>query len=84
MRRAALEHPRLLARRRLWRALRHDTPGAPPAANRFRKTLRASGCGHAHCWLCHGDKLAGAPTLRERRARLNHAEGLGALGRYAR
>lgn len=34
---------------------------------RFRKSQRVGGCGRPRCWLYHYDKLAGCPTVRDRR-----------------
>ncbi len=48
---------------------------------RFRKAQRVGGCGRTQCWLCHGDKLAGLATLRERRAAAALCEGLVELTR---
>ena len=38
-------------------------------AGRFRKR-RALGCGHARCFLCHGDKILGIATHKDRLAEL--------------
>ncbi len=70
MKRAATERARTLDR---WREhlRRHDAKVdcvCERQAGRFRKAQRVGGCRRARCWLCHGDKLAGLPTLQERRA----------------
>lgn len=43
---------------------------------RFRKSQRLGGCRRPRCWLCHHDKLAGIPTLRDRRASATEREGI--------
>lgn len=78
MQRAAREYARSLRQHRRW--LEHmrarGLPVVAPAPNRFRKQLRIGGCGHARCWLCHGDKLAQRPTPRQRRALAAGCDGL--------
>lgn len=79
MQRAARERLRTLKLRKRWQALAR-TRGLPaPPANRFRKQLRAGGCGHPRCWLCHGDKLAQRPAPRQRRALAAARDGLALL-----
>ena len=71
MRRAALERARAL---RVWRAhnyLYHRFDDGPPCIcdeqpNRFRKGQKQGGCGKPRCYLCHGDKLLGLPTVKDR------------------
>ena len=48
-------------------------------SDRFRKSQRIGGCGGPRCWLCHSDKLAGRPTLRDLRAIAAQIEGLAEL-----
>jgi hypothetical protein len=90
MRRAALERPRTL---RVWgRHLARHLALSPTAIlcvcefqpGRFRKGERVGGCGRARCYLCHGAKLLGIPTCRERVARISYHEWLAELGRNAR
>lgn len=38
----------------------------PDGKNRFTKQ-HALACGHAKCYLCHGDKLLGKKTLQEKK-----------------
>jgi hypothetical protein len=90
MKRAAAEKIRTL---RVWQQYRckheryHQSSSARQPG-RFRKAWRAAGCGHARCWLCHADKLAGLPPMQERRASVVLREGLTELpasilvGRY--
>jgi hypothetical protein len=35
--------------------------------NRFRKGQKRGGCGHARCYMCHGDKLMKVLTIPNRR-----------------
>lgn len=82
MKRAATERTRTLHR---WRAhLRgHDAKvdcACERQAGRFRKGQRVGGCRRARCWLCHGDKLAGLPTLQERRAEGRMRSGIAEAG----
>ncbi len=35
--------------------------------NRFRKGQKKAGCGHVRCYMCHGEKLLGIPTIANRR-----------------
>ena len=73
MRRAIAERLRTV---RVWKAhLRHLHATGPILCpcefeiGRFRKAQRIGGCGNSRCFLCHGDKLLGRPTLQELRAR---------------
>lgn len=50
---------------------------------RFRKSQRIGGCGRPRGWLCHSDKLAGRPTLRELRAIAAQFEGLAEMSEGA-
>lgn len=81
MQRAAREYARSLRQHRRW--LEHmrarGLTVAALAPNRFRKQLRTGGCGHARCWLCHGDKLAQRPTPRLLRALAAGRDGLAQL-----
>jgi len=77
MRRAAIERFRTL---RVWR--QHlATHGAKVVcdcefqAGRFRKSQRVGGCGRPRCWLCHFDKLAEIPTVRDLRSFASEREG---------
>ena len=81
MQRAAREYARSLRQHRRWleRAHARGWPVDAPAPNRFRKQLRAGGCGHARCWLCHGDKLAKRPSPRQLRALAAGRDGLAQL-----
>lgn len=81
MQRAAREYARSLRQHRRWleRARARGLPVDAPAPNRFRKQMRAGGCGHARCWLCHGDKLAKRPSPRQRRALAASRDGLAQL-----
>jgi len=71
MRRATLERARAL---RVWRAhnwLYHRWDDEPTCIcdkqpNRFRKGQKQGGCGKPRCYLCHGDKLLGIPTIKDR------------------
>jgi len=59
----------------------HGWPQKPVNCNcdhqvgRFRKR-KARGCGHARCFLCHGDKILGISTHQGRLADLRYAEAL--------
>jgi hypothetical protein len=81
MKRAAIERTRTI---RTWRThlLTHEQPVrcvCDLQPGRFRKGQRARGCGRAACWLCHGDKLAGRPTLKQRLGRAVEREGMAEL-----
>lgn len=41
---------------------------------RFRKGQRVGGCGHARCYLCHGEKLFQRPTRQQRLNDLSYKE----------
>lgn len=78
MKRAALERLRTVS---FWRE--HLATHARPIIcacdlqpGRFRKSQRVGDCGRPRCWLCHPDKLAGRPTLRDRRDILRLSEGM--------
>ncbi|MEO8038440.1 MAG: hypothetical protein ABI794_06690 [Betaproteobacteria bacterium] len=78
MKRAALERPRTL---NTWRqhVVKHGDLTrcvCEVQAGRFRKSQRAGGCGRPRCWLCHGDKLGGLPTIRVRKGQARYREGL--------
>ena len=72
MRRAFQERARAL---RTWRAHndlyhRWDDPWSVPCIcdtqpNRFRKGQKQGGCGKPRCYMCHGDKLLGIPTVKD-------------------
>lgn len=67
MRRAAEERG-LAVRRQRDRKTYLGRFGEPGAPGYYRKS-RPLGCKKARCWLCHGDKLLGIPTMQERRLR---------------
>jgi hypothetical protein len=80
MRRASVERSRTV---NVWRAhLRRSHPVEPILCRcefevgRFRKAQRIGGCGNSRCFLCHGDKILGRPTLQELRARDRQREAL--------
>jgi len=74
MRRAAIERSRAL---RIWKAHirlihggRLDTGCVCDSqANRFRKGQKQGGCGQPRCYICHGPKLLGEPTVKDRMER---------------
>lgn len=73
MTRARIERQRAV---RVWREhLRTLHPRGPIFCDcefqvgRFRKRQRVAGYGNSRCFLCHGDKLMGRPTMQELRAR---------------
>jgi hypothetical protein len=66
---------------RIWRAhlATHEQPvlcACDLEPGRFRKSQRVGGCSRPRCWLCHGDKLAGRPSLNDLRALVAYREGL--------
>ena len=78
MKRAAIERGRTV---RTWRAhlATHTRPvlcACDLQPGRFRKSQRVGGCGRPQCWLCHGDKLAGRLSLKQRVALTVQQEGL--------
>jgi hypothetical protein len=78
MKRAAEERTRTLTvwRRHLWTHRGGMVCACELQPGRFRKSLRIGGCGASRCWLCHGDKLFGIPTLQLRRNAKAYEEGL--------
>ena len=83
MKRAAEEKLRTLE---VWKRhlARHARTGIRCACERqpgrFRKGERVGGCGRPRCWLCHGDKLAGIPSVAQRRALEAARDGFRELG----
>ena len=82
MKRAAIEKPRTVHTWRNHVATHHgqlicDCELQP---GRFRKSQRIGGCGRPRCWLCHPDKLAGRPTIQQRRFLAKQLEGLAESG----
>ena len=87
MKRAALEKPRTV---NTWRKHYNQhvtdlvtaggqgriTCECDQQAGRFRKGQKQGGCGKARCYMCHGDKLLGLPTISELRARDRERQGL--------
>lgn len=71
MRRAAIERSRAL---RVWKAhnrLIHNGEEdtgcvCDQQPNRFRKGQKQGGCGQPRCYICHGPKLLGEPTVKDR------------------
>lgn len=70
MRRASIERARAI---RTWRQHNHIVHGDQDTGcvcdqqpNRFRKGQKRGGCGKPRCYLCHGDKLLGIPTHKDR------------------
>jgi len=82
MKRAAIEKPKTVHTWRNHLATHHgqliwDCELQP---GRFRKSQRIGGCGRPRCWLCHPDKLAGRPTIQQRRFLAKQLEGLAESG----
>lgn len=78
MKRAAMDRPRAI---RIWRKrsslstrLGHFDREYYPG--HFRKGLRVGGCGNSACWLCHGGKIEGRPTIQEWRHDLSYRDQL--------
>ena len=71
MRRASIERARTL---RVWKAhnrIVHDGEEdtgciCDKQPNRFRKGQNVGGCNKPRCYMCHGDKLLGIPTVKDR------------------
>lgn len=78
MQRAAIEKPRTV---RTWRRhlAAHEAPivcDCEFQVGRFRKGQRVGGCSAPACFLCHFEKLARVPTLRQMRSLAAFREGL--------
>jgi hypothetical protein len=73
MRRAAIERARAL---RVWKDHNRIIHGneddtgciCDKQPNRFRKGQKRGGCGKPRCYMCHGDKLLGIRTVKQRQA----------------